>query len=65
MEVHTIFSEFANIGAGLGGGFKNMRELHVMKYEEAMSGPGAKAWAEEIKREHARMIKNKVWEVVP
>ena len=36
-----------------------------MKYEEAMSGPDAKAWAEEIERKHSRMIKNKVWEVVP
>ena len=30
MEVHTAFSEAANVGAGLGGGFKNMQELCPM-----------------------------------
>ena len=65
MEVHTAYSEVANVGAGLGGGFKNTEELHPMKLEEAMSGPDADAWAKEIEKEHSRMVENKVWEVVP
>ena len=33
--------EMACVGAGLGGGFINTQELHVMKFEEAMAGPEA------------------------
>ena len=29
--------ELACVGAGLGGGFDNTNELHVMKYHEAMA----------------------------
>ena len=32
-------SEIACVGARLGGGFANMQELHVMKYDEAMEQP--------------------------
>jgi hypothetical protein len=31
-----IFGEIACVGAGLGGGFENTTELHVIKYDEAM-----------------------------
>lgn len=64
MEIHTRISEFANVGAGIGGGFGNTSELKVMKYDEAINGPDGKAWAEEIDNEHERMVKNKAWEVV-
>jgi hypothetical protein len=31
--------EYNLVGAGLGGGFSNTNELHVMKYKEAMQQP--------------------------
>jgi hypothetical protein len=34
--------EMACVGAGLGGGFTNTSELHVMKHDEAMAGPAVK-----------------------
>ena len=30
--------ELTCVGAGIGGGFANTKELHVMKYDEAMAG---------------------------
>ena len=33
------FQEYACVGAGIGGGFQNTKELHVMKFKEAMSSP--------------------------
>jgi hypothetical protein len=56
--------EFANVGAGIGGGFKNTMELKPMKYKEAINGPDRKAWEKEIENEHARMVKNDAWEPV-
>ena len=56
--------EFANMGAGIGGGFENTMELKPMKYEEAINGPDGKAWEKEIENEHDRMVKNNAWEPV-
>jgi len=36
--------EYACVGAGIGGGFQNTKELHVMKFKEAMSTPEKKEW---------------------
>ena len=55
--------EFNNVGAGLGGGFKNTNELRPMKYKEAINGPDGEARKEEIKNEHNQMLKNKMFEV--
>ena len=41
-------AEVAFIGAGLGGGFRNTQELHVMKYNEA------------VDKEHTNMTQYKV-----
>ena len=35
-------------GVGLGGGFDHTSELKVMKFKEAMNGPGSDQWKEEI-----------------
>jgi hypothetical protein len=35
--------EFANVGAGIRGGFENTMELKPMKYKEAINGPNGKA----------------------
>jgi hypothetical protein len=56
--------EFANIVAGIGGGFKNTMELKPMKYKEAINGPDGKAREKEIENEHDCMVKNNVWEPV-
>jgi hypothetical protein len=44
--------EFANVGAGIGGGFENTMELKPMKYNEAINRPDGKAWEKEIENEH-------------
>ena len=36
--------EIACVGAGLGRGFENTTELHVIKYNEAMAGPDKVKW---------------------
>jgi hypothetical protein len=61
---HLQSTEFANIGAGLGGGFKNAKELRVMNYKEAVNGPDNKRWKAEVKNEYWQMLANKVFEIV-
>jgi hypothetical protein len=46
--------EFANVGAGIGGGSENTMELKLMKYNEAINAPDKKAWEKEIENEHDR-----------
>ena len=53
--------KFACVGAGLGGGFNNTKELHVMKYDEAMQQPDANKWKNAVMEEHERMTKYDVW----
>jgi hypothetical protein len=36
---HMQNTEFANVGAGVCGGFENTKELKVMNYKEAVNGP--------------------------
>jgi len=36
----------------IGGGFQNTKELHVMKYKEAMSTPDRIEWEGAVKKEH-------------
>ena len=57
-------SEVAGVGAGLGGGFANTNELHVMKYDEAMRGSDKHQWTQAVKEEFDRMNKHGVFEVV-
>ena len=56
-------AEVAFIGAGLGGGFRNTQELHVMKYDEAMSSPDRSKWEEAVDKEHTNMTQYKVCKV--
>ncbi len=63
-EVAGAYVKFSNVSAGLGGGFENTNELKPMKYNEAIHGPNGKAWKQEIKNEHIRMVKNQVFEEV-
>ena len=57
--------ELACVGAGLGGGFENTNELHVMKYHEAMATADKDKWDQAVKDEHDRMEKYQVFEAVP
>jgi hypothetical protein len=61
---HMQSSEFANVGAGVGGGFENTKELKVMNYKEAINGPDGVRWQAEVENEYQRMVANKVFEVV-
>jgi hypothetical protein len=53
--------EFACVGAGLGGGFQSTKELHVMKYKQAMKTKDKDMWTEAVFEEHDRMVKRQVW----
>ncbi|MGL5935252.1 MAG: reverse transcriptase domain-containing protein, partial [Cetobacterium sp.] len=57
--------EICMVGAGLGGGFINTQELHVMKFEEAMAGPEADKWEVAVDKEHSRMVKSEVFKATP
>lgn len=57
-------SEHGLVGAGIGGGFVDTSELHVMKYKEAMRGADASKWQKAVDKEHDRMLKHNVWEPV-
>eukprot|EP00957_Ditylum_brightwellii_P040957 3101077-Ditylum_brightwellii.AAC.1 len=59
-EDYAIDYEVATVGAGLGGGFENTRQLQPMKYDEAMAMDKA-GWEKDLEEEHQWMITNKVW----
>ena len=42
------------VGAGLGGRLDHTSELKVMKFKEAMNGPGSNKWKAQIKNEHKK-----------
>ena len=58
-------TEFGLVGAGIGGGFLDTHELHVMKYDEAMATEDKPYWEEEVSNENTRMKEHDVFEVVP
>jgi hypothetical protein len=64
-ETMWRISEHGLVGAGIGGGFVDTNELHVMKYKEAMAGQDASKWEKAVEEEHDRMLKHRVWEPVP
>jgi hypothetical protein len=49
-------TDIACVGAGIGRGFKNTTELHVMKYDGAMKSPDAGQWQSSVQEEHDRMV---------
>ncbi len=61
---NDALTEYINIGAVIGGEFMNTQELKVMKYHEAINGLDGDAWKAEEKKEHCRMVHNKVFEPV-
>jgi hypothetical protein len=61
---NNALTKYINVRAGIGGGFTKTQELKVMKYHEAINGPDEDAWKAEVKKEHGRMVHNKVFEPV-
>ena len=59
------FAEAVAVGAGIGGGFSNTNELHVMKYDEAMEKPDREKWVKAVEEEHDQFIKYNVFKPVP
>ena len=57
--------ELGLVGAGLGEGIANTRELKVLSYDEAMERPDKEKWDESVEEEHKRMKDNGVFEAVP
>jgi hypothetical protein len=53
------------VGAGMGGGFINTQELHIIKYKEVMAGADTDKWHEAVMEEQANLDKHNVFEVVP
>ena len=52
------------IGSGVGVGFTNTQELHVIKCKEAMATSKQKEWKQAVEEELDRFIENDVFEVV-
>ncbi|MGL5501387.1 MAG: hypothetical protein ACRDCK_09620, partial [Plesiomonas shigelloides] len=61
----TPRNEVQLVGAGLGGGFINTSELHVMKYDEAMATADCKEWDKAVEKEHDKMVVNHVFKATP
>ena len=61
---YNIDYELAGVGAGIGGGFKNTKELRVMTYGEAMLSKDKEKWLQAIGEEYQRMVSKQVWEPV-
>lgn len=57
--------ELSLVGAGIGGGFTNTNELHVMKYNEAMASADKEKFEKAVEEEHDRMIHHRVFKPVP
>ena len=62
---NSIDNEFSLVGAALGGGFMNTAELIPMKFDEAMQTKDRKSWMGAVKEEFDRMMKYKVFRLVP
>jgi hypothetical protein len=55
--------EYNLVGAGVGGGFVNTKELHVMKYKQAMATQDQASWTKAVQEEHERMVHHGVFKV--
>jgi hypothetical protein len=53
------------VGAVIGGGFANLRELHMMKYKQAMKTKDNDKWDEAVFEKDERMVTTSVLMNVP
>ena len=63
--LHANNIEIGLVGAGVGGGFEDTNELHVMTFDEAMASGEEEEWFDAVEEEHDRMVEHDVWEPVP
>lgn len=56
--------EFGLVGAGIGGGFHNTQELHVLKFNEAMQSKDKEHWKNSVDEEHQRFVQHKAFQQV-
>ena len=56
--------DFACIKAGLGGGFTNIKELHPIKYKEAIKTSDKVKWLIAVEEEHRRMHNYNIWKTI-
>ena len=59
-----LVHEAGLLGAGLGGGFNNAKELRPIKYKEAISGADKEQWIKAIDEEWERMAKHNVFKAM-
>jgi hypothetical protein len=52
------------VRAGIGSGFDNTKELHVMKYQQVMESKDVQHWKREVDKEHGQMIEHQVWQAI-
>jgi hypothetical protein len=64
-KYYESMNEFGLVGAGIGGGFLNTNELHVMKYNQAMASGDKEQWHDAVQEEYERMEHHKVFQSVP
>lgn len=50
-EGSQIINEICSVGVGIGGGFSNTNELHIMKFKEAMKTTNKDKWMKAVKEE--------------
>ena len=53
--------EFSCVGSGIGGGFHNTKELHVIKYKAAMETQDQESWEAAVEGKRKKMEKYLVW----
>jgi len=63
-NLSVLVVSFLFVGAGLGGGFANSAELHVMKYDEVMVTDEKEQWEKAVEKEHDQMQQHKVFKPV-
>jgi hypothetical protein len=61
----SAIPEFNLVGMGIGGGFNNTEELHVLTYDQAMSSSKHREWKDAVAEEHDRMVQHGVFIPVP
>ena len=63
-KIPTSSDELALVGAGLGGGFANTKDLKEMKFKEAIAIPDKDKKQKVVDNEHDCMRKHNVWKVI-
>ena len=52
------------VKAGIGSGFNNSSEIHVMSYKQEIQSKNAYKWKEEVEKEYQRMVEHSLWTAI-